>query len=412
MQDRQLYAQILGIETPWKVEDVELDREGGEVRVFVVWGSGRLECAECGARCPRHDTRRRSWRHLDTCQFRTVLEAEIPRTRCDEHGVRQVRLPWAESGSRFTALFEALVLDWLGEASISAVAEQLTLSWDEVDGIMRRAVKRGLQRRGRRLPTRIGVDETSFQKRHEYVTTVFDLDEANVVYVADGRKREAIDGFYDELGPDGCANIEIVAMDMWPAYIGSTRAHVPDADQKIVFDKFHIAKMLGHAVDLVRRREHRALRKQGDHRLEKSRYLWLQNPDRMSRERWAHFADLRRSNLRTARAWALKETAMELWGYRSRGWALRGWKKWLSWAMRCRIPEIKHVARTIKRHMVGILNAATSTVTNALAEGVNSRIQWIKKMACGFRNRDRFRTAIYFHLGGLDMTPDPLFSPT
>jgi len=195
MQDRHLYAQILGIESPWKVEAVELDREEHSVRVFVTWASSRLECPECGVRCPRHDTRRRSWRHLDTCQFRTVLEAEIPRTRCEEHGVRQVRVPWSEPNSRFTALFEALVIDWLGEASISAVANQLGLSWDEVDGIMDRAVKRGLQRRERRRPTRIGVDETSFQKRHEYVTSVFDLDEGNVLYVADERTRDAIDGF-------------------------------------------------------------------------------------------------------------------------------------------------------------------------------------------------------------------------
>jgi len=179
-----------------------------------------------------------------------------------------------------------------------------------------------------------------------------------------------------------------------------------------VFDKFHVAKIIGQAVDLVRRREQKALRKEGDQRLEKSRYLWLQNPHHMSRERWAGFAELRRSNLRTARAWALKETAMGLWGYRSRTWALRGWKKWLSWAMRCRLPEFKTVARSFKRHLVGIINAATSDVTNALAEGVNSRIQWLKKMACGFRNRARFRTAIYFHLGGLDMTPEPLISPT
>lgn len=411
MQDRELYAQILGIEKPWRVTDVDLRLETGEVLVAVALRPEvRLRCPECEAVCPGYDSRRRRWRHLDTCQYRTVLEAEIPRVECPEHGVRQVPVPWAESGGRFTALFEALVISWLKVASFKAVAVQLGLSWDEVDGIQGRAVRRGLARRDLKAPTQIGVDETSFQKRHEYVTVVNDGE--HVVYVGDGRKTETLDAFYEELGQQGCAKLETVAMDMWPAYITSTETHVPDAESKIVFDKFHIAKHLGDAVDKVRRQENRELLSDGDDRLVKTKYLWLQNPDNMSHRRWRGFESLRSSSLQVARAWAIKEAAMLLWGYTKRGWAARMWKRWYGWAIRSRLEPIKRVARMIKEHWEGVLNAATTTVTNALAEGMNLKIQSIKRMACGYRNRERFRNAIYFHLGGLDLYPHAINSPT
>ncbi len=385
---------------------MELALGEGEVRIFVeAEGGAKLGCPACGAERPGYDARERRWRHLDTMQYRTIVIATVPRVECPEHGVVQVRVPWAEEGSRFTALFEALVIDWALEASLSAVSRQLRLSWDEVEGIQARAVRRGLERREKRYPRRIGVDETSFQKRHEYVTLVNDLESGVVLYVADDRKQEALDGYYRELGAEGCAGLEEVAMDMWPAYIGSTRAHVPDAGEKIVFDKFHVAKHLGEAVDLVRRSENRELRAEGDERLVATKYLWLRNPDGMDRKQWQEFGPLRTSRLRVARAWAIKEAGMSLWGYAKRGWAERMWERWYGWAIRSRLEPVKRVARMIRKHWDGVLNAATSNVTNALSEGLNSKIQWIKRKACGYRNRERFRNAIYFHLGGLDLYP-------
>ena len=394
---------------PWRVRDVELALEQGEVRIFVEVGSrAELRCPSCGAACPGYDARERRWRHLDTMQYRTIVIGDVPRVECPEHGVVQVAVPWAEEGSRFTALFEALVIDWMLEASFAAVARQLRLTWDEVAGIQERAVRRGLARRDREPPERIGVDETSFQKRHEYVTTVNDLDEGVVLYVADDRKQESLDAFYEGLGPEACAGLEAVVMDMWAPYIASTRAHVPDAGRKIVFDKFHVAKHLGDAVDQVRRQENRELRAEGDERLVKTKYLWLRNPDRMSAKQWREFAPLRSSRLRVARAWAIKEAAMLLWGYAKRGWAERMWRRWYGWAIRSRLEPVKRVARMIQKHWEGVLNAAAGNVTNALSEGLNSKIQWIKRKACGYRNRERFRNAIYFHLGGLDLYPEAL----
>jgi transposase len=196
-----------------------------------------------------------------------LLYAATPRTNCPEHGVRAVRLPWAEPHSRFTLLFERLAIDWLQVASQKAVAERLGLSWDEVHAIMQRAVNRGLARRRAEPIPRIGVDEKAFRKRHKYATLVTDLDRGRVLYVARERKEASLDGFWGTLTAKQLASIEAVAMDMSEAYENSVRQHVPDADEKIVFDKFHVAKNLSEAVDRVRRAENKALRAEGDDNL-------------------------------------------------------------------------------------------------------------------------------------------------
>ncbi|MCC6785255.1 MAG: transposase family protein [Planctomycetes bacterium] len=127
------------------MQDVELDAKQEIVRVTVVAREGaRFACPDCQAESPRHDHRRREWRHLDTCQFRTILVADVPRVRCATHGTKQILAPWAEPGSGFTALFEALVIDWLKEASILAVARRMGLTWDQASGIQERAVAREL----------------------------------------------------------------------------------------------------------------------------------------------------------------------------------------------------------------------------------------------------------------------------
>jgi transposase len=411
MRDRDLYARILGVEAPWSVIDVELDDVHQRVTVLVQHG-GETACPVCGKSAPGYDTKRRQWRHLDTCQYQTYLAADVPRVNCPDHGVRQIKIPWAESNSRFTALFECLVIDWLKEASVAAVGRRLGLSWDEVDGIMARAVARGLRRRKRVAPRAVGIDETSYQKRHEYVTAVSDLDEGVVLYVGDDRTEESVRPFFEGLDASQREGIEAVAMDMWTPYMNVVEAYVPEAQKKICFDKFHVARHLGGAVDMVRKQEHRELTADDDARLKRSKYLWLQNPDTMSEERWTRFQALRTSTLRTARAWAMKEHAMLLWEYVSRGWASRAWHRWLGWASRCRLEPMVKVGRMVRQHLWGIINAVVLGATNAISESMNSKIQRIKGRACGYRNRQRFRNAILFHLGGLDLYPEPLSTHT
>ena len=402
MRDRDLYAQILGISSPWKVIDVSLDVPAGTVEVRVEH-CGEACCSKCGKSCPGYDSRPRRWRHLDTCQFRTFLVADVPRVRCQEHGVVQIATPWSESGSRFTALFEALVIDWLKEASGRAVGLRLGLTWDEVDGIMGRAVARGLARREECKPTRLGLDETSFQKRHQYVTVVTDLDRGCVVAVLDGRTGATMDEHFAEVPAASREAVEVVAMDMWRPYLNATEKWLPSA--KVCFDRFHVAQHLGDAVNTVRKEEHRRLLGEGDRSLTGTKYLWLESPRRMRRDRRLELSRLKAFCTRTGRAWALKEMASRLWDYRSRGWARRGWKAWLALASRSRLKPMVKAARMVRKHLEGILNAVVLGTTNAASESMNARIQRIKGRACGYRNRERFRRAILFHLGGLNLYP-------
>ena len=406
MRTNEFYARILGIDEGWRVADVELILSTGEVQVFVEQRPKvKQECPICGVPSPGYDKRRRQWRHLDTCQYKTILVADVPRIKCKEHGVVIVKVPWAEPGSRFSALFETLVIDWLNEASTQAVSRQLKLSWNAIDGIMQRAVKRGMARRASLEPKHIGVDETAFRKRHDYVAVVSDQDTGHVLHVAEDRKKANLKDWYDGLSDEQKTAIKSVSMDMWPAFINATLESIPDAEEKIAFDKFHVAKYLGDAVDKVRRQEHKALMAEGRYDLKGTKYSWQYNPQNMNAKQWRDFKCLRESALKTARAWAIKELAMSLWHYISKTWAKKGWKRWLSWALRSRLEPIKKVARMIKNHLWGILNAVVLKVTNGPAEGINSRIKMIKVRSRGFRNKYRFVTAIYFHLGGLNLYP-------
>ena len=407
MRDKDLYAQILGIKSPWQVCNVELAVSEGEVTVEVEPEKGARHCCPtCGEESPGYDSRPRRWRHLDTCQYKTILVADVPRVKCQEHGVVTVSVPWAEPGSGFTAMFEALVIDWLKEASTSAVSRLMDLSWNAIDGIMQRAVERGLGRREEVFPTQIGVDETAFKKRHDYVTVVSDQQAGTVLHVGDDRKKATLKAWYESLTEEQREAIESVSMDMWPAFINATLECLPGAQEKIAFDKFHVAKYLGEAVDKVRRQEHKALLAEGHEDLKGSKYDWLYSPQNMTHKQKRRFKALRESTLKTARAWAIKELAMSLWHYVSKTWARKGWEQWLSWAVRSRLTPIKEVAKTIKEHLWGILNAVILKVSNGPAEGLNSRIKMIKVRSRGFRNKQRFANAIYFHLGGLDLYPE------
>jgi transposase len=407
LQDRELYSQILGIKSPWRVDGVELKLEQGEVLVQLVHDSDQQwACSECGKLCPLYDHQpERRWRHLDTCQLQTILCAAPPRSNCPEHGPRTVRLPWAEPGSRFTALFERLAIDWMLAASQKAVAERLRLSWDEVHTMQERAVKRGLARRKAERVAKLGVDEKSFTRGHRYFTLVNDLEQGRVLFVSENRTTESLDQFWKSLTEEQVDAVDAVAMDMWDPYVTSTLNHLPEAESKIVFDKFHIAKHLSEAVDLVRRRENKQLRARGDDRLAGTRYDWLRHPASMEPADRKEFDQLRKANLKTARAWALKEAMMAFFDYVYERPARKHHNWWHNWAVRSRLKPMAEKARMIKRRFENIVTYLHHRITNASSESINSKIQWVKYTARGFRSKTNFVTAIYFHCGGLDLMP-------
>jgi transposase len=189
---------------------------------------------------------------------------------------------------------------------------------------------------------------------------------------------------------------------MWEPYLQSVRAHVPRAASKIVFDRYHLMTHMGTAVDNVRKRGHRTLRAAGDETLTGLKYLWLYAEENLPAKHRLAFEGLVARPLKTARAWAIKESLRDLWSYTYRGWADRHWKRWYFWATHSRLAPVIETTRLIHRHLPNVLTYFAHPVTNAVSEGLNSKIQTIKKMTYGFRNREHFKTAIYFHCGGLD----------
>jgi len=405
----EFYTNLLGITDPWEVASIKRDSNSKEVTAVVALKlSAQLVCPICGLPSKLHDHRSRRWRHLDSCNHKTIVEADIPRIECAEHGVKQMTVTWAMKGSRFTAEFESTVLLWLKGDSIKTVAENFGLSWDEVDGIMARAVERGLARRKKTSPEHIGVDETSFQKHHQYVTVILDKGTDTIIDILDDRKAITLKTWFKTQEKSDFSRIQSITMDMWDPFINAVKKIFKNAEDIISFDHFHVSQHFGKALNKVRAEEHRSfIARESKSPLVRSKYQWLKNSDRID-NRATHrkeFMQLTRCNLKTARAWRIKEAAGFLWNYSYMGVAEKNWKQLLGWISRCRLKPVIAVGRMVRRYFYGILNAIRFKVNNSMLEAKNACIQRIKKIACGFRNKTRFKTAILFHLGGLDLQP-------
>ncbi len=407
MKDTELYAALLRLPTPWVVREVRLDVASERVDVWIEEGDGaRWSCPECGQVAPVYDHgEERQWRHLDTCECRTYLHARLPRVRCPEHGVRQVRAGWASPGSQFSLKMESRLIDTLKECDVTGVTRLTGTSWDEAWRIVEKAVTRGLARKERRIPSYLCVDEKSFAKRHRYETVICDAERGTVEYVVEDRRQESLEKYFRQFTPEELAQVRAVAMDMWDPYVAATQACVPEADDKIVFDKFHVLRTVNEAVDKVRRQEHKVLQAGGDERLKGTKHLWLTNEENLPEWRRTEFEAVKDENLKTARAWAIKESLRKFWAYHYPQRAAAYFRRWYFWATHSRLPAVISAAKTLQAHLPNILTYFRHRLTNATAEGLNSKIQMVKEMACGFRNREHYKAAIYFHCGGLDLHP-------
>ena len=407
MKDFQLYQQILGLVAPWQVESVTLKPKEREIEVRVACAETHWACSQCEQRMEIHDYEERRWRHLDSCQFKTILVSRVAIVRCAEHGAQTVVVPWAEKYGRFSKLFERLAIDVMLECSISGACEILGISWDEADGIKQRAVKRGVARKIPKVMPRLCVDEKGMGHGHDYMTIVAQAHEGQttVEYVGEGRERESLDAFWEGLMAEQLAGVEAIAMDMWKPYVQSTLAHVPGAAGKIVHDPFHLVKYMNEAVNEVRISEHRRLQAQGDNILKHTRQLWLYGMENVPAKHAQRFDEIKELNLETSRAWAIKEVFRSFWLCDTVKKAEHYFGQWYGWAIRSRLEPVKKVARMCKRHLGNILTFFQHRHTNGPMEGLNNAIQGLIKKAYGYRNKERFKTDIFFHLGGLDLYP-------
>lgn len=409
MESTELYQQILGLQEPWYVSAVDLDAQAAVVTIQLAHrtGQGLFVCPQCRTVAPVYDHQEvRTWRHLDTCQFETRLQAAVPRVHCTRCGVRTVHVPWAAPQGRFTLFFESFALDVLTTAQVqSRAAQLLRLSPEQVESLLARAVQRGLARRSQtRAIAHLTLDEKSLHQGHEYVSIVSDGTQGAVLEVIAERTKQAATTLLETaLSPVQRAQVKVVTLDMWEPFAQAAHTQLPYA--ALVYDRFHLSQYLNAAVDQTRRAEHKRLQTQGDKTLNGTRYLWLRAASTLHENQQAQLQDLCQRELHTVAVWQLKEDFRALFACPTVSEAQTFFQNWCARVRALGNAPLQKVAAMFERHWSGIAAYIEHRVTNAMAESLNTKIQLLKAKARGFRHASGFRRTILFHLGQLDLYP-------
>ena len=401
VDSKDLFALALGLTKPWYVARNELDTANRQLEIGIDFErGGTFPCPECGqAGCKAYDTEERRWRHLNFFQFETVLSARVPRIDCGSCGKRPVQVPWARSGSGFTLLFEALLLTMVPHMPVAAAARLVGEHDTRLWRVIHHYVDQAVATRDDSAVERVGIDETSSRRGHNYISIFVDLDVPRVLFGTEGKDASTVARFAEDLEAHGGepASIKEVCMDMSPAFIKGARESLPNAS--VTFDKFHVTKIIGDAVDKTRREE------RPDHpELKGQRYALLRNPETMNDDQLDFVSSLllRKTQLKTARAFHLKLAFQDFY-LQPRSHAETYLKKWCSWASRSRVPAMVAAARTIRNHWDGLLRWFTSKITNGLLEGINSLIQAAKAKARGYRTARNLIAMVYLIAGKLEL---------
>jgi len=401
MDSKELFALALGLNKPWYVVRNELDTAKSQLDIGIDFErGGTFPCSECGQTgCKAYDTEERRWRHLNFFQFNTILTARVPRTDCSRCGKRLVDVPWARPNSGFTLLFEALLMTMVPHMPVRAAARLMDEHDTRLWRVIHYYVDQAVAMRDDGAVERIGIDETSSRRGHNYISIFVDLDVPRVLFATEGKDSSTVARFAEDLkAHDGDpASITEVCMDMSPAFIKGTCESLPEAS--VTFDKFHVTKIIGDAVDKTRREE------RADHpELKGQRYALLRNPETMNDEQLEFASDLllRKTQLKTARAFHLKLVFQDFY-HQPRKHAETYLKKWCNWASRSRIQAMVDAARTIRNHWYGVLRWFTSKITNGLLEGINSLIQAAKAKARGYRTSRNLIAMVYLIAGKLEL---------
>ena len=402
MQDTDLFQMALGLFPPWLVERCAFDPEEKQLDIYIDFSKGgEFGCPQCGRPgCKAHDTVNKVWRHLNFFQHVTYLHVRTPRVECPDCGVKQVPVPWAREGSGFTLLFEAFIMAMAKEMPVNAIARLVGEHDTRIWRILHHYVEEARSEQDYSRISKIGMDETSSKRGHNYITVFVDMDKSQVLFATPGRDAATLTAFKEDLEAHGgdAGSIKQVCCDMSPAYIRGIEDTFEEA--AITFDKFHILKVINEAVDEVRRWEQRTRPE-----LKKTRFAWLKNPQNLTVKQRGIIEDLNvpKLNLKTAKGYQIKLTFQDLYK-QPRGQAEEFLKRWYFWATHSRLQPMIAAARTIKRHWAGVLGWFESGITNGVLEGINSLIQAAKAKARGYRSTRNLITIVYLIAGKLDLS--------
>ena len=405
MNHEELFTKALGLKDSLYVKSIDFKPDKGELHLQIDFKRGaRFACPICGAKDrPVHDTKEKTWRHLNFFQYKTYIHFRTPRIDCDQDGVKLIEVPWASPGSGFTLLFEAMVMQLTRVMPVAQIAVLVDEHDTRIWRLVERYVMAGLEKADYSKIKSVGIDETSSKKRHQYVTLFVDMDQGRVVYVTPGKDAGTISSFKQELQRREIAaeQVERVCADMSPAFRKGIQEQFPQA--QLTFDKFHVIKLLNEAVDQVRRDEQK-----DESALKRSRYLWLYNPQNLNQKQAGKLQALNKMKLKTGRAYRIKLALQDIYrDVHDPEEAADRLKHWYAWAIRSRLDPIREFARTVKNNWEGILNYFDSRLTNGALEGMNSIVQTARTRARGYRNVNRFMMMIYLLGGKLDL---PVFA--
>ena len=403
MHDVDLFQKALGLDKPWEVVEVSFDAEQRRLDLRIDFPKGSVFCCpECGRSGLKvRDTEQKTWRHLDFFQHQAYLTARVPRVDCPEHGVRQVKVPWARERSGFTVLFEALVMALVKEMPVAAVAALIDETDMRIWRVLHHYVDVAVEAQDLSRLERLGIDETSSRRGQNYVSVFADLDERRAVFAVEGRDQETVQAFSLFLETHGGRGDQVneVCQDMSEAYLAGTLKHLPAAE--ITFDRYHIRSHLSKAIDEVRRVEakhHAGL-------LKSTRYLWLKRPANLTERQQDWLDQLLQQPLDTVRAYELGLRFETFYELEDSDAAEEYLPRWIEQVDSSGIEPLAKFARMLEEYWLGVTRWHHSRVSNGLLEGLNSLIQAAKRRARGYRTNRNYIAMIHLVVGKLNPGP-------
>ncbi len=404
MLPQQLFELALNIQQPWYIKDIQFSIENKRLDIHIDFHKGSVfhyesEKENIKGDFKVYDTELKQWRHLNFFEHECYLHARVPRLDISENTKRLIDPPWAGLGNGFTMLFEALLLQLASHMPVHTVSKLTKESDYKIWAMLERYVNQALAKNDYSNLTAVGMDETSKSKGHDYITLFVDLLKKRTIFIAEGKDQETVKAFVDDLKAHNASaeQIKDVSCDMSPAFIKGVEDNLSEAD--ITFDRFHIMKIIGAAVNTVRKQE--AVTQSI---LKDSRYVFLKNEKNLTDKQRQKRQELSMSklNLKSMKALHIRENFQEVYNAPIPELFESRLREWYFWATHSRIQPIIEAAHTIKEHWDGVVNWKKTHIDNGLLEGLNSLIQAAKAKARGFRTFRCFRIVAFLITGRLN----------
>ena len=366
-------------------------------------------CSHCQQPSPIYDhLRERRYKFIPLWGIAVELLYRPRRVNCALHRVTVEKLPWADSKSPICEPFKIFLAHWAKLLSWKEVATQFNVSWRNVFESVQHVVAYGLQHRCLDNVRSLGIDEIQYARGHNYLTLVYQIDAGcrRLLYVGKNRTVKTLLRFFYRFGKERSQQLHAICSDLWKPYLKVIKRKVPECVH--ILDRFHVMKYLNDAVDQTRRAEIARLKQDGyEPILEKSRWCLLKNKKNQKTAQLARLRELVQYNLKTVRCYLLKEAFQHLWSYKTRWAAERFLKTWITRALRSRLPEIKKVAKRLRKHQALLLNyfSFKERLSNGIVEGFNLKAKLTMRKSYGFKCFETIEVALFHTLGNLPAPP-------